>query len=226
MLRKYFNKRVDWVEHHRFFLLLLATLFVLLIPAFSGKGALANIFFIISMSFLFIQSMIVASAGKVKRSGLRYAVVAVMIIVFWLEPAGIKHHVLALIQLCLLAIFFVFVTIFLVKFLSKSTRVTMNMIIAAINIYLLIGIIFGSLAFLLYEIYPAAYNFPESTTVPDFTVFIYYSFITMSTVGYGDITPLIPETRTLAYMTAITGQLYVAIIIAFLVGKMLMEPGK
>jgi hypothetical protein len=45
----------------------------------------------------------------------------------------------------------------------------------------------------------------------------------MSTVGYGDITPRIPETQTLAYFISITGQLYVAIIIAFLVGKLLVH---
>jgi hypothetical protein len=58
---------------------------------------------------------------------------------------------------------------------------------------------------------------------PVFVNFLYYSFITMSTVGYGDIIPCIPETQTLAYFLSITGQLYVAIIIAFLIGKLLMQ---
>jgi hypothetical protein len=48
----------------------------------------------------------------------------------------------------------------------------------------------------------------------------------MSTVGYGDITPRIPETQTLAYLIAVTGQLYVAIIVAFLVGKLLIKPNE
>jgi len=61
---------------------------------------------------------------------------------------------------------------------------------------------------------------------PEIVNFVYYTFITMSTVGYGDITPRIPETQTLAYFLSVSGQLYVAIIIAFLVGKLLMHPGK
>jgi hypothetical protein len=48
----------------------------------------------------------------------------------------------------------------------------------------------------------------------------------MSTVGYGDITPKLPQTQTLAYFIAVTGQLYVAIVIAFLVGKLLMHRGE
>ena len=60
-------------------------------------------------------------------------------------------------------------------------------------------------------------------SVSVFVNFVYFSFITMSTVGYGDITPKIPESQTLAYFISVTGQLYIAIIIAFLVGKSLVH---
>ena len=46
----------------------------------------------------------------------------------------------------------------------------------------------------------------------------YYSFITLATVGYGDVTPITPLARTLAWMEAITGQFYLAILVAGLVG--------
>ena len=45
----------------------------------------------------------------------------------------------------------------------------------------------------------------------------YYSFVTLTTVGYGDVTPVSPATRTLAWMEAITGQFYLALIVAGLV---------
>jgi voltage-gated potassium channel len=88
---------------------------------------------------------------------------------------------------------------------------------------LLSGIIGASLSMICYRIYPDAYNFPVYIERPDFVNFLYYSFITMSTVGYGDITPRIQETQTLAYIISVAGQLYVAIIIAFLIGKFLMQ---
>jgi len=84
------------------------------------------------------------------------------------------------------------------------------------------GIIGGNLAFLLYDFYPNAFIFPERIAQPTFTDFLYFSFITMATVGYGDITPAIAQTETFAYLLAVTGQLYVAIIIAMLVGKYLV----
>jgi hypothetical protein len=49
-------------------------------------------------------------------------------------------------------------------------------------------------------------------------VLTYYSFVTLTTVGYGDISPVSPATRTLAWVEAVTGQFYLAVIVAGLVG--------
>jgi voltage-gated potassium channel len=223
MIKKSYKKSEAWVEKHRFKLLILATLLVLILPAFANNRVLGSILFVTSMSFLFIQSLIVASAKKTRWASIRYIVVIVMIILFSLEPFGFQSPELELLRLSMLALFFIFVAFYLIRFMAKSSTVNVNVILTAINIYLLFGIISASMAFMFYRIYPDAYLLPSNITDPNFVTFAYYCFITMSTVGYGDITPRIPETQTLAYLTAIAGQLYVAIIIAFLVGKLLMH---
>jgi hypothetical protein len=96
----------------------------------------------------------------------------------------------------------------------------------AINIYLLIGISFGNLSLLLNSFYPNAYTFPTNIQAPAFVDFMYFSFVTMSTMGYGDFLPAIRQSQVLAYLTAITGQLYVAIIMAIIVGKYLVHSDK
>jgi len=149
-----------------------------------------------------------------------------MIFIIWLKPAGYNSVYIDLVKLGFIIAFFVFVMSFLVSFISKSTSVDVNVLIVSINIYLLAGIIGASLSLAFWYIYPDAYNIPTYIDPPVFVHFLYYSFITMSTVGYGDITPRIPETQTLAYLLSITGQLYVAIIIAFLIGKFLMQVNK
>jgi voltage-gated potassium channel len=224
MIKKQYNKWNQWVKKHRFKLLLFATLLVLIVPAMSGKGSMQKILFVTAMSFLFIQSLVVASTKKSKWDWLRYLIVVVMIILYGLDPAGLDYKYLDIIRLLLLAAFFIFVTVHLIKFLSKAQAINVNVIITAINIYLLMGIIFASLAFFYYLVLRGAYQFPAYIEEPNFVSFNYYSFVTMSTVGYGDITPRLPQTQTLAYLVAITGQLYVAIVIAFLVGKLLMHP--
>lgn len=214
------------IEKYRFKLLLFATLLVLIIPSFASNEFLAEILFLATMSFLFIQSMVALSSDKNINKGIKYAVVIFMIIIIWVEPAGLVINNFNFFKLILLAAFFGFIIFSFIRFIGNSTKVNEDVILAAIIIYLLIGIIAGNLAFLLYEIYPDAFIFPQRVVQPIFTDFLYFSFITMATVGYGDITPAISQTETFAYLLAVTGQLYVAIIIALLVGKYLVARQK
>ena len=225
-LKKRIEKSRKWIDKRRFILLLVATSLALILPAFGGNSFFNNILFVIGMSFLLIQSMIVATTKKTKRVWLRYLIAFTMVCLFWMEPLGVKLFQLDIMKLILIVLFFGFISYLLMKFIRNSPKVNANVIITAINLYLMIGIIAGSLAFLFYKLLPDAYNFPSYITRPDFVSFNYYSFITMSTVGYGDITPRLPQTQTLGYMIAVTGQLYVAIIIAFLVGKLLVHAGE
>ncbi|NJO36069.1 MAG: two pore domain potassium channel family protein [Rhodospirillales bacterium] len=65
---------------------------------------------------------------------------------------------------------------------------------------------------------PSAYNYSQSGggTLHNS---MYYSFITFATLGYGDLVPLNPAAKSLSILIAVSGQLYVAVIIALLVGK-------
>jgi hypothetical protein len=222
MIKRLYNKSLVWLEKNRFPVLLLSTVLTLVLPAFSGSGLLYEFIFVITLSFLFIQSTIVADVRKSRKRLIRIIVISMMVLI-WLKPAGYDSIYVDIVKLAFIVAFFVFVVVFLVRFIYKSTSVDVNVLIASINIYLLAGIIGASLSLVLYNLYPDAYNFPVYISHPVFVHFLYYSYITMSSVGYGDITPRIPETQTLAYLLSITGQLYVAIIIASLIGKFLMH---
>lgn len=217
-----YEKALGWIERKRFSLLLLCTVLTLVLPAFAGNIMLSEIIFLVTLSFLFIQSMIVANVRKSRKRLLRFIVIS-MILITWLKPAGIDSYYLDILKQGFFVAFFIFIITHLVKFIARSPSVTVNVLITSINVYLLTGIIGACLSLAFYRIYPTAYSFPAYMVPPVFVNFLYYSFITMSTVGYGDIIPCIPETQTLAYFLSITGQLYVAIIIAFLIGKLLMQ---
>jgi len=223
MVNRHYHKLKAHIEYRRFRLLLLVTLLVLIIPALSSFGFLGLILFVVSLSFLLIQSAIVASMNMPKKAWIRYLLIAMVILLYWLELVGINTGWVNMAKFVVLAATFFFVTFFLIRYLRKARKVTVDVIIVSINIYLLLGISFGSLTYFIHLIIPGSYNIPSTITSIAFTTFIYYSFITMSTVGYGDITPVMHESQTLAYFIAITGQLYVAIIIAFLVGKLLIS---
>lgn len=117
-------------------------------------------------------------------------------------------------------VFVVFVVGNIMRFILRAPRVDTEVICAGISIYLLIGLVWSLAYKLLGSVSPDAFVFanvpgpPQSMT--SFNSF-YFSFSTLSSVGYGDITPASKVARMLAVMEAVTGILYVAVLISRLV---------
>lgn len=100
-------------------------------------------------------------------------------------------------------------------------------IIGAISIYFILGLMWA-LIYSLLEIYqPTAFTLPSmnrSGIQQDMVgEFIYYSYVTMTTVGFGDIVPVTKPARMLTNLEAMTGQMYIAIVIARLVGLQISQ---
>jgi len=117
------------------------------------------------------------------------------------------------------------VFVFLVKSIAQSKRVTPNVIFGAISGYMLLGIVGAFILLLVLFIDPNAYSLDQGNA-KGFHSLLYYSYITITTIDYGDITPVSPLARTFSILLGITGQLYLAILIATLAGKYLSNPGK
>lgn len=108
------------------------------------------------------------------------------------------------------------------KHILFSGKITLNKIVGSVCIYLLIGVIWGLLYIFIAFIDPDAFNgLPHEND--QIWNFIYFSFVTLTTLGYGDINPAIPLARSLAYLEAICGQFYLAILVASLVSAHLAE---
>ena len=98
----------------------------------------------------------------------------------------------------------------------NSQKVTMDTIMGAICIYFLLGLCWAFLYSLCGVFDPDAFSITIDNTEP-FITFLYFSFTTLTTVGYGDIYPVSETTRMLTNLEAIVGQMYPAIIISILV---------
>ena len=68
----------------------------------------------------------------------------------------------------------------------------------------------------LYLIEPASFHLPQGQV--DFLIFEYYSFVTLTTLGYGDITPLTKVAKAFSVVEAVVGQLYLVVVVAWFVG--------
>jgi hypothetical protein len=144
---------------------------------------------------------------------------------FWLGARTINSTPLALIGLVFSAVFFLYIVGVLLRGVLKSEQVDADTLYGAVTAYLLIGVTWSFFYAMVHIIVPDAFTFgPLATFVKadpmfgDLRFFIYYSLVTLSTLGYGDITPLAPMARTLASLEAVLGQLYIAVAVAALVG--------
>ena len=120
--------------------------------------------------------------------------------------------------------FFTFVVFRLIFQAARSRDVNLNVVLESINGYLLLGIVFSIMVKIFALFSPDAYNFTagaelDSVKLQSMSEFYYYGFVTYTTLGYGDILPQHPQAKSLAILISICGQIYVAVIIAMLVGK-------
>jgi hypothetical protein len=103
-------------------------------------------------------------------------------------------------------------------YLLKVQPLSLTEIGNAISIYLLFGLSFGYFYCFYAQLHPLAFSHPANTVVEIKFDLIYYSFITLTTTGYGDIQPLMKVPRLLAIFETIFGTFYIAVIIGRLVG--------
>ena len=97
--------------------------------------------------------------------------------------------------------------------------VDMNRIVGAICIYLLMGLIWALMYLFIAQAIPGAFNGVEQMVWYDnFADVAYFSYVTLTTLGYGDISPVAPIARFLVYMEAVVGVFYLAILVASLIG--------
>jgi hypothetical protein len=107
------------------------------------------------------------------------------------------------------------------RYIVTSQRVTLNALFAAVVVYLLLAFLFAQLYSIINTLLPGSFSFPANEIdfegrVADIA-FNYYSFVTIATLGYGDIAPRSPFAQMLASIEAVIGQFYVAIVVAWLV---------
>ena len=116
--------------------------------------------------------------------------------------------------------FLLVVTASLLRFVLRAKQVDAEVLCAGISVYLILGLLWGLAYTLVAQVNPNAFTFSTlsgtAARMSGFTA-IYFSFITLATLGYGDITPAADVARMLAMLEAMTGTLFVGVMIARLV---------
>lgn len=121
-----------------------------------------------------------------------------------------------------LAAFFAVAVVGLFSYLRNSRSITQGHLLTAINIYLLLGALWMAIYCAMDAFYPGSIEFGKYPAARQ-SELLYFSLITLSTIGYGDVVPISGETRMLAALEGVAGVLYIAITVAILVSRFRRE---
>jgi len=131
-----------------------------------------------------------------------------------------------ILRMGLSAVFLAYIAVLIFIFLLKQERVSADMILGAINVYLLFAIAFMFLHAFVEVVGPGSYLYQGENLsavlkghpeIDALAFLLYFSLVTLTTLGYGDIAPAVPAARMLCSFEAVIGQLFVAVFIARLV---------
>ncbi|MFD2167482.1 potassium channel family protein [Thalassotalea euphylliae] len=142
---------------------------------------------------------------------------------YWLDSSNLQYtHVL------ILLVFFILTALRVAKQVLFSGEVTGNNILGAICLYILMGLIWALGYTLVAMMFTNSFNGVGEThnwfdLLP---TFVYFSFVTLTTLGFGDISPVIAIARMLVYLEAVVGQFYLTILVASLVGAHMSNRAK
>lgn len=118
-------------------------------------------------------------------------------------------------------IFFGYLIILIGRTLFKTEKVTGDIIFGTLCLYLMLAFFWGFSFIVLDILNPNSFDLGGHPHNP--TTYLYYSFITLSTLGYGDIVPLTPQAQTLAAFETVMGQFFIAVVVARYVGILVAQ---
>jgi len=199
----------------RFFLMLMTFIFLFTVyPLLVARIKTGFIFDL--MTGLILVAGVSAVSSKRSRRWISLALVVPAMILTGLDYAYVNPALRQWEQILLL-LFFICAAAWILEYIFLQREVTSEVISGAICTYFMMGMFWAYLYALLELLSPGAFQGPLN---PDRQSgdFFYFSFTTLSTLGYGDVTPASQLARGLAMLEAISGQMYLAIIIARLVG--------
>ena len=201
------------------FLLLALLALLILYPLLAEVAVVQTLLDVLIYITLFFGVLVAASNSF--QLGVAAILALFMLVCNNLADAFPQNWLIATAVLSGMGFFGFIASIILRDILIRSRRVTAELIYGALSVYLLIGVAFAFGYMLIDFIDPAAFDgekFLSGTTTQELEGFLYFSFVTMTTLGFGDITPNTPQSGAFVYMEAIVGQMYMAVLVARLVG--------
>ena len=204
-------------SEERLFILLCLVGGLLVLEPILHRFVAVHIFLHIFLTAIFIY-MVYIIRGKKRHIIFNVLLAIVLLVSIWLQHVYPNKGLLAIGMIAgVLLTGFVIASFLAIMF--QSDEVTRGVIFLALLSYLLAALMWAFLYTFLELVDPASFNIDPSQLVGYLPEFKYYSFVTITTLGYGDITPVTGVAKSFSALEAIVGQLYMVVVIAWLVGN-------
>ncbi len=178
------------------------------------------------MQVFLILNLLAAAFPAGSRKG-RWILPAILLVAIIVRIVSVQvgHVAFSAVSLVLLTLIGLYAVFGALRFAFRSTVITPEHLYAALSAYLLVGVFLGVLYFSAMQVWPHSIIVSGEGASHQFSLAngIYFSFITLATVGYGDFVPGNDVVRGLAIVEAISGQFYLAVMIARLMSLYMRE---
>jgi hypothetical protein len=202
---------------------LVAELFLIFLAYFMQDNPILYVIFVAALLFVFGSVITTIWQSRVLRVlALISGTIAIITGFLWIVPGISEGMITIAFSICFFAYaaFALISIIAMIENVFTLEEVTADRIVGSICIYVLIGLFFSFVYLGLDLILPGTFNYGDSEvmTLANVRDHIYFSYVTLTTLGYGDIVPLLPLPKLIAMLEAMTGQIYLVVMVAMLVG--------
>lgn len=224
MRDKFFLSFTKACYKDRFLFLIVLIVMLIVLAPFIQDFIRLSYFIQLFFSIIFITTIYAVSQ---KRKHIIIAVILSIptILALWSNEIAINNTLITIGYICGL-ILFAFVIILILKYVFSEQIVTRQTISAAIAVYLLIALMWTFIYRLIAMLYPGSFAIAHSELQGVVNIYIYFSLVTITTLGYGDITPIGSHAISLAVLEAVTGQIYLVVVVAWFVGMYVSRKSK
>lgn len=159
-----------------------------------------------------------------KKVWLLKLLVAVIFVGFYVLSES-QESTLAKLSIYLTSITFMAINLYeMVKRLLKVSQANAAFIVDGVSGFIVLGYFYAIICSMAYYLNPNCYRAAYEFDYSDLFVFVYYSFVTLATLGYGDILPTAPFSKSLAIVIALSGMFYMTFVIGLLLSKFNKKP--
>lgn len=217
------NSRWPWIRHR--FIFLLAMIFLLLVVTPFIEGFVRLRFLFNAFLSAVLVSAVYTLSQKIRNLAIAALLAIPMLISIWAQYFVRSDAMFLIGRIC--GAFFIAFTIFhILRNIFQEQEITKDTIAGAAAVYMLFALMWSFLYGVLNLVEPNSFAISAAQTLGERNIFLYYSFVTITTLGYGDVTPVTYIATSLAVLEAVVGQLYLVVLVAWLVGMYVSKKSK